>query len=288
MAGLRSARVTVLVENSTVFIDGRIAEYGLSMLVEATLDNGDSVLVLLDTGQTGRPLLHNLEAEGVKPSEIDYLVLSHRHSDHTGGLKAFLEARRGKPIPVIAHPGLFEPSVAVVDGVLYEIGMPITRNEAESLGARFVLTREPLQIVPGVWFSGEVPSRWGPRHTKLVYRIEDGRLVEDEMRDDAFLALSVGRETYVITGCGHAGVENILGYASEITGNPVAGLIGGLHLFGVSGERVEEIIEALRKHPLKILAGMHCTGPFIQERLRREFPQAYRLMATGSRARLPP
>ncbi|RUM48232.1 MAG: MBL fold hydrolase [Hyperthermus sp.] len=285
---LVEARLTVLVDNASTFIDGRITEYGFSMLIEARLDNGDSTLILMDTGQTGRPLLHNLELEGVSPKEIDYLVFSHRHSDHTGGLRRFLEARKGKPVPVIAHTSLFEPSFAIVNDRLYEIGMPISREEAEKLGARFILTSRPLNIVPGVTFSGEVPSRWGPRHTKLVYRVsDDGGLIEDDMRDDAFLALTIGSEAYIITGCGHAGVENILGYAAEITGKKIAGLMGGLHLYGITKDREEEIIESLRQHPLKILAGMHCTGPFIQKRLRDEFPKAYKLIMTGGKIRLP-
>ena len=285
---LRSARVTVLVDNTATFIDGRLTEYGFAALVEAETLDGDRYLVLMDTGQTGRPLLHNLELEGVKPVEIDYLVLSHRHSDHTGGLRAFLEARRGKPVPVIAHPALFEPSYALLGGKLYEIGVPIPREEAERLGARFVLVKEPLEFLPGVVFSGEVPSKWGPRHTKLVYRVEQGRLVEDPMRDDAFLALVFRDGVYVVTGCGHAGVENILGHAREISGGrPVHGVMGGLHLFGVSEERVNQIVEALHREPLRLLAGMHCTGPFVQDRLRREFPKAYRFLGTGATVRLP-
>jgi 7,8-dihydropterin-6-yl-methyl-4-(beta-D-ribofuranosyl)aminobenzene 5'-phosphate synthase len=285
---LRWARVTVLVENTTLFIDGLLAEYGFAAAVEAETEDGDRFLVLYDTGQTGKPLLHNMDVLGYRPGDFDYLVLSHRHVDHTGGVKAFLEARK-KPIPVIAHPGLFEPSVAVVNGVLYEIGFPLTPEKLSSLGGRLVATARPLQLFPGLVFSGEVPSNWGPRHTGLVYKPAPGGLEEDMMSDDAFLALKLGDRVYALTGCGHAGPENIANYAKEITGaQKLGGIIGGLHLLGAKPERLREVAEFLAKENPDLIAAMHCSGPFIQPLLREKLPNAYRLAGTGSRITLRP
>jgi len=284
---LRWARVTVLVENSTLFIDGLLGEYGLAAAVEAETEAGDRFLVLYDTGQTGVPLLHNMDVLGFRPGEFDYLVLSHRHVDHTGGVKKFLEARGGRPIPVVTHPGLFEPSVAVVRGVLMEIGFPLTPEQLASLGGRLVASRAPLQLFPGAVFSGEVPSRWGPRHTGLVYRPGPEGLVEDPMLDDAFLALRVGDRVYALTGCGHAGVENIVGYAKEVSGAArLGGVVGGLHLLGAPPGRAREVAEFLAREKPGVVAAMHCTGPLAQAVLREKLGEAYVLAGTGSRIEL--
>ena len=283
---LRWARVTILNDNSAVFIDGLLSEYGFSAAVEAETGDGDRFLVLYDTGQTGRTVLHNMDVLGYRPGDFDYLVLSHRHVDHTGGVKAFLEAR-GKPIPVIAHPGLFEPSYAVVRGVLMEIGFPLSPERLSALGGRLVATRRPLQLFPGAVFSGEVPSRWGPRHTKLVYRGGPEGLEEDPMLDDAFLALRVGDRVYALTGCGHAGVENIVEYALEVTGaGELGGVVGGLHLLGAPRERLLEVAEYLASKKPGLVAAMHCSGPFIQPILAEKLRDAYRLAGTGTRLEL--
>ncbi len=283
MAGLRWARITVLNDNTTLFIDGLLAEYGFAAAVEVELENGDRSLILYDTGQTGRPLLHNMDVLGFRPGDFEYLVLSHRHVDHTGGVKAFLEAR-GKPIPVVAHPALFEPSLAMVGGRLYEIGFPLSPEKLQSLGGRLVASARPLQLLPGVVFSGEVPSKWGPRHTKLVYKPTPEGVVEDEMRDDTFLALRVGGRVYILTGCGHAGVENMVGHALEVTGaEELGGVVGGLHLFGASRERMGEIAGFLASRKPRLVAGLHCTGPFAQPVLKSVLGDAYRYGGTGSR-----
>lgn len=67
--------------------------------------------VLYDTGSTGVALLNNMKALGISPDEPDWLVFSHRHDDHTGGLRRLLESRRG-PLKIVAHEKLFEPAYA--------------------------------------------------------------------------------------------------------------------------------------------------------------------------------
>ena len=89
-------RITTLTENTAGRI-GLLAEWGLSILVEA-----DSLKVLLDTGQS-ISAAHNASVLGIDLGQIDKIVLSHGHFDHTGGLRDLLSKRR-KEIKVIAHP----------------------------------------------------------------------------------------------------------------------------------------------------------------------------------------
>lgn len=89
------------------------------------------------------------------------------------------------------------------------------------------------------------------------------------MVDDTFLALVFDEGACVITGYGHAGIENVVGHAKSITGKPLHGLMGSLHLYGADDGRIDEKVAALEHETLKLLAGLYCTGPFVQGRLRR-------------------
>jgi len=278
---LTAYRILVLVDNSAPRPTSMWAEYGLSLLIEKL--NGDSLLVLFDTGTSGDPLLHNLELADVDPREIDYIVLSHRHYDHTGGLVKLLEARKGKPIMVITHPDLFvEAYGRGRGGRLRYIGSSFTADDLRKLGARLVLTRGYLELAEDMGVTGEIPRKWGPSHTWGLYRMEAGFLREDPLPDDMSMVLKLGEEVVVVTGCGHAGVENIVEHSLEVTGaKRLHGIIGGLHLITASADRVREVASYLSSKKPRFVAAIHCTGPLAQAYLKEELGEAYRLSGVG-------
>ncbi len=135
-----NVKITTLTEN-TAGRNGMMAEHGLSIFVEA----GDR-RILLDTGQT-YTAVHNARALGVDLNEIDIVVLSHGHADHTGGLREVLRSRRGRGIDVVAHPSIWEPRWAVREGEEPRYaGIPLVREEMEEMGARFHLATGPVQL----------------------------------------------------------------------------------------------------------------------------------------------
>lgn len=123
--------ITTLSEN-TAGLPGYLAEWGLSMLIEA-----DSTKILFDTG-AGVAAVHNAELMDLDFKDIDRVVISHGHYDHTGGLTHLLKRIR-KEIEVIAHPEIFGPKYDCRTGQPEKyIGIPSSRGELENLGARFV------------------------------------------------------------------------------------------------------------------------------------------------------
>ncbi|MEB3825183.1 MAG: MBL fold metallo-hydrolase [Desulfurococcales archaeon] len=274
-----SLRVTILIDNSAPLPTRFLPEYGFSALIE---DFEAGVKVLFDTGTSGDVLLKNLGVAGINPLDIDYVVLSHRHYDHTGGLRKLLEARRGKPITVIAHPDLFVPAYTnLLGGMLRDIGAPFTRSEIEAMGARLLLSRDPVQVTPSVRTMGEIDRGHGPSHTRGMLRVEKGRLVEDSLLDDTGLLLHIDKGVVVLTGCGHSGIENIIEHASRLSGEDVYGVIGGLHLLGATDDRIVEVAGYLSSKGLGLVAAGHCTGPLAQWVLREKNPSAYRLLGVG-------
>ncbi|MEB3851881.1 MAG: MBL fold metallo-hydrolase [Desulfurococcales archaeon] len=279
---MASLRVRVLVDNSAPLPTRLLPEYGFSALVE---DLRSGVRVLFDTGSSGLALERNLAALGVDPSTIDFVVLSHRHYDHTGGLRRLLELRGGRPVTVVAHERLFEPAYArlrLLGGVLRDIGLPHGRRELEELGARFLLVRGPVELTDTLTVSGEIPREWGPSHAWGMLRLEGGRLVEDEMLDDMALYARVEGGLVAVTGCGHAGVENIVEYGLELSGEEgLHALVGGLHLLGAPPGRVGEVVAYLKSKKPGAVAAMHCTGPLAQAPLAEALGGAYRLGGVG-------
>jgi len=144
--------ITTLSENMVSARRGLLAEWGLSFLVEV-----DGLNILLDAGQGGSTV-QNADALGVDLSQIDKIVLSHGHYDHTGGLQQVLN-RMKKEIEIIAHPEIWALKYAHrprEDRYDY-IGIPFCLEELESLGASFNLTAEPVWLTDNIVTSGEIP-----------------------------------------------------------------------------------------------------------------------------------
>ena len=141
-------------------------EHGLSVLIETGANK-----ILFDAGPSDI-VVYNLGLLGVHPRELDAIVLSHGHYDHTGGLPSIL-AMAGKKIPVFSHPDIFQKRYSVAANSCRYVGIPFTREHLVHLGADFRSVEEPLELVPNLWISGPVP-----RETN--YEEGDSRLVIPE------------------------------------------------------------------------------------------------------------
>jgi len=276
-------KVTILSENTVGAPLGLVGEWGLALLVETP-----DARILLDTGAQGH-MVANAALLGVDLRTVDALVLSHGHYDHTGGLKAFLEVR-GR-LPVYAHPRLFDFHYSTVPHKHY-VGVPFRLAELKSLGADFVWVREPREIAPGLWVSGEVPRRTSfergdPRLISLEDP-EDDTGKPDPLYDDMSLYAVTPPGLVVILGCAHAGVVNIVEHAREVTGvDAVYGVIGGTHLGPVDEEQRRATTEYLEKLNLQFLAANHCTGLSTITTLAQFFGPRFRYAPAGATFELP-
>jgi 7,8-dihydropterin-6-yl-methyl-4-(beta-D-ribofuranosyl)aminobenzene 5'-phosphate synthase len=252
---LSSVRIVTLSEN-TVAANGFHAEWGVSLLAQT-----DEGTVLLDTGN-GVSAIQNADRLGIDLAKIDKLVLSHSHSDHTGGLREFL-TRRKKDIDVIAHPDIFALKYMRLKGERDRFsGIPFRREELESRGARFCLSAEPVQITDNILTTGEVPKVTDfERVVETAFRREGTELVPDDIRDDQSVVLKTKLGLVVLLGCAHRGVVNHLLHAQKITGEKkIHTVVGGCHLFNAKKEQVDATIAALKELDVQQLGVSHCTG----------------------------
>lgn len=273
-------KLTTLSENTAGY--GFLAEWGLSMLVEV-----DGLRILMDTGLSFSAV-HNAQLMGVDLSAVDRIVLSHGHADHTGGLREVLRVKG--EVVVVAHPDVWSPKyVRRGQGPPRYCGVPFTREELESLGARFILSREPVRISERVLTSGEVPMVTEYEHVEdNLLVMADGGLVSDPLADDLALIIDADFGLVVVLGCAHRGAVNTLIHARKLTGkDSVYAVIGGAHLFRADGERVEMTVAELKGMGVRRLGLSHCTGFEASARLANEFPGIFFLNNAGTRITLP-
>ncbi|MEM0132027.1 MAG: MBL fold metallo-hydrolase [Saccharolobus sp.] len=258
MGVVKSLKITILSDNfvSTI-IPPLIGEWGFSALIEA-----DGIKILYDLGNSGYPLLYNSEKLGIRLEDVEYIILSHGHRDHTGALsnEKVLEKLRGKVL--IAHPSIFEKKFLNWYGKLEYIGIPLTRDEMEK-NFHLILSSQPLEIIDGIIFSGEVKRYGYDEYTSGLYKMSESSLVKDEMKDDAALYINTEKGLVIITGCGHAGILNIINHAKDITKQNVYSAIGGFHLLSSSKDHVEKVSKELL-NSLQRIGPAHCSGNTIK------------------------
>jgi len=268
-------RVYVLVEDYSGYESPFLAQHGVSFLVDS-----DGKRILFDTGQSAKPILHNMKILGIDPVSIDYVFLSHCHYDHTGGLLGILKAI-GRRVPVVAHPLIFRRHF-ITKPYLREVGVPFRREEVEEL-ADLYLTADPLPITENVLSTGEVTKREEFERTELeVYTIEKGKVVRDRLRDDMSLVAKTPGGLVVISGCSHAGIVSIVKHAIRLTGEErVRAVIGGFHLIEASDERIKRTVEEFKELGVKEVYTGHCTGLKAETAFLKAYGERFHKLHSG-------
>jgi len=136
-------RLTILCENSVAKPFGLLGEHGFACYLETPQGN-----YLFDTGQ-GQTLIPNARHLGKNLGDIEAILISHGHYDHTGALPQALETSKG--LDVYGHPDIFTARYWEIEDQRRYLGIPFQRDYLESLGARFRLNRELVEIGPGVY-----------------------------------------------------------------------------------------------------------------------------------------
>ena len=261
----KRVRITILVEN-TARKRNLLAEHGFSVWIET-----DANCVLFDTGQANA-LLHNVGALKLDMADVDAIVLSHGHYDHTGCLRFALNS--APQAMLYLHPQALRARYAGRPGEAREIGLAsITESEIRRQPQRLVWTTEPTQVVPGVFATGEIPRKTELEDTGGDFYLHPDCREPDPIIDDQAIYVDTRDGLVVILGCAHAGVINTLNRICEVTGRPIHAVIGGTHLVNASSERIAWTIEELRARNIKLLAPGHCTGPTSTAALWTAFPK---------------
>jgi len=300
-----SVAVTVLVENSidTFLTDSEVAkrppwppelppdalraEHGLSLLL--TMETGGrTASILYDAGIGRDTVLYNMDVLDLHLQDLRAIVLSHGHPDHVGGLEGLVRRVGYAGLPLVLHPDVWKDrKIVFPTGTETHIPSP----NAQALGREgieIVEERGPTLLIDGAALvTGEIErSTDFERGFPLQYaRSRDGWEHDPWVWDDQAMVVHVrNRGLVILSGCGHAGIINIVRHAQRVTGvQTIAGLIGGFHLTGGIFEPIipRTLDELAVIAPAVIVPG-HCTGWKAIHAIARQMPEAYVQTSVGT------
>jgi len=207
--------ISILYDNNTFTDNTKSDLWGFSCLI-VTADK----TILFDTGKNSEILLQNGESMGVNLDAIDQVVISHNHSDHTGGLGAILQKNPGITVYFpISFPANFAENIEIKNGI------PIRVDK-------------PVKIAEHVYLTGEMG---------------------DQIKEQS-LILDTPNGLIIIAGCSHQGIVNILQFAKKMFHKDIILVIGGFHLKDYENAQIEEIINKFKDIGVKQCGASHCTG----------------------------
>ena len=254
-----------------------------------TLDWGFAALIeyggkriLFDTGNNAQIFEHNVKALGVDLRNLDFVVISHRHADHTSGIAYLLTINPRIKIYVPDEPwGLFARGVgndfyrkdpSLPADMRYYGGHPPEILEAGTPwpGGNFIPVNQKTEVAPGIFILSGVSTTPGTLELK-----------------ELSLAIKSPQGLILIVGCSHPGVEHIMQEATTIDSH-LNILFGGLHQIQKLDPEVKRIATVLRdQYKLEWVAPGHCTGEPEFAALKKAFGDHYVYAGVGTIIDLP-
>ncbi len=258
--------LTVLMENSA--LDDLASEHGVSFWIETPGGN-----ILFDTGASGA-FADNAAKLGVGLAKTDFIVLSHGHYDHVGGLETAL-ARSSAP--VLAGPGILLPKVTTDGDGVRTIGMD--RDISASLGDRLRTVDSRRKILPGVEIlpAARVESPV-PTDNERLLREQDGTPTPDPFEEELSLLIQGRKGHVLVTGCSHRGIANI----HRSAGVEISAIVGGLHLLHEGEQTIRAVAHEI-SDARDFWIG-HCTGDPGMLLIEEELPGRLHGIPAGTRA----
>ena len=233
--------------------------------------------ILFDTGNNPDILAQNAKAKDVDLSKLDFVVMSHRHGDHMGGLAYLLKVN---PKVTIYAPkegfgvygadlpsGFYRKDPSLPPEQRYYNGAPpeVMRFGSAWPGANFQLIDKNTEIAPGIHLITLVSDKPGTlelRELSLAFSTPDGMVI--------------------VVGCSHPGIDKIVESASAI--NPrIHFIVGGFHLVTASDPDIQKIATALHdRFKVEYVAPGHCTGEPAFTALIKAFGDHYLYAGLGT------
>ena len=248
-------QITVLADNNASL--PFVGEHGFSAVID--LCGAHTHRILFDTGRGA--LFTNAPAAGINLAICEALVLSHGHYDHTDALPEFMA--RYPRARIHASTGIFRHHYSRSTGTCRFIGLsPESRAAILSPESMYVPFTGTTSICSGrVHLADEIP-RNHPLETPSPVLFEDEACtVSDTVPDELVLWTDTPDGLVIVTGCCHAGFINTVNFVRTFAGDrPVALVIGGFHLAGVSAERIEATAAFIREQGIRRVVAVHCTG----------------------------
>jgi 7,8-dihydropterin-6-yl-methyl-4-(beta-D-ribofuranosyl)aminobenzene 5'-phosphate synthase len=279
LASADKAEITVLYDAFGKPSDMRM-DWGFAAFVEY-----GGKRILFDAGNNAEIFAHNVKAKGIDLTSLDFVVMSHRHGDHTSGLNYLMEVN--PDVKIYAPRENFGVFGAALPGTFFR------RNENLSSEMRYYGGNPPERMEFGTpWPQGDF--EWLAETTEVAPGFHVIVLKGPYGVDLDVIEMSLAIETedgiVLVVGCSHPTIEKIVETAREkIQGKPVHLIVGGTHLLPAKDDEIHRIANTLRDdHAVRWLAAAHCTGEPAFEILQQAFGDRYLYAGLGTTLTLGP
>jgi 7,8-dihydropterin-6-yl-methyl-4-(beta-D-ribofuranosyl)aminobenzene 5'-phosphate synthase len=276
--GAHENRITVLYD--AFGRDSRLKkDWGFSALIEM-----HGKRILFDTGNNSEIFAHNVKAKETDLSQLDFVILSHRHGDHMGGLNYLLTVN--PHVPIYAPKENFGVFGSSLPGTFYR------RNESLPPEMRYFDGKPPETLHFGTpWPPGKFT--WVAKTTEVApgfhLIVLKGSWGVDLDVMEISLAIDTPDGVVLVVGCSHPTIQEIVETARAAINKPVHLVIGGLHLLPATDEETEYIVTALHEvWKVNWIAPAHCTGEPAFESLKKAFGDHYLYAGLGTALTLGP
>lgn len=270
-------KIIVLMEDKYVEKKGLETEHGLSVYMEV-----DDKKILFDTGQSGK-FIDNAKRLDVDLKDLDYVLISHGHYDHSGGLKRLIE-EIGPNIELFVGQGFFDEKYSLRDSGNYEyVGNPFDKSFLQEKGIKtkyvdenIIRLTENLMVFSNFNRKGEFEN-----NNQKMFLKENGVYQIDEFLDEISIGIKTGKGLVVVVGCSHPGIVNILDTIMDRTGMKIYQVIGGTHLIEEDDDKINMVIEYLKEKDIKYVSACHCTGKQGETMLSQQLEEGFMEIKTG-------
>lgn len=271
-------KITTLIENNPDDMKEFMNEHGLSLYIEA-----NRTKILFDTGQTG-DFIENAKKLNEDLSNLEYIIISHGHYDHSGGLRKLVSMLNKYPKLIVGEE-FFEPKYKKTVNQTYKyIGNPF---DYEYLLSHNIFTEkikdDVFYLTDSIMVFHHFPKGNDFEKRNENFYVKKNKVyVHDDFEDEIVLGISISKGVVVIVGCSHVGIVNILKTIMKKTDLPIYAVIGGTHLIEADEIRIQKTIEELRKMNLEFIGVSHCTGEESIKKIQEELGDKFLYNNTGN------
>jgi len=265
------------------------AEYGVSFYLE-TIVSGKAHACMFDYGLDPVGVLNNIALLEIDVGKANAFSLSHGHYDHYTSAVSIIKQNQtkipqGTPFYVgeeafarryNLRPGAAEPT---------DLGQ-LNKEDIEAVGLKVVEVKTPLEIVPGVYFTGNIERVTPYEKVAPTFQIKRGDKFEyDTFPGEQAVFIKVkGKGLVVLSGCAHAGIVNTVKQAQKVAGtDKIHAIMGGFHLINAKPEIIQNTVADIKAISPEIIVPAHCTGFEAVVALSKEMPNEFVVNTAGTK-----
>jgi 7,8-dihydropterin-6-yl-methyl-4-(beta-D-ribofuranosyl)aminobenzene 5'-phosphate synthase len=265
------------------------AEHGLAYYVESVVD-GNTTACMFDYGLDPVGVMNNIALLGLDLGKANAFSLSHGHFDHWMGAVGILkqnQSRIAAGTPFYVGEEAFARRYSLRPGTkeAMDIGQ-LNKGDIEALGLKVVEVKQPVQIIPGVYFTGNIERVTSYEKVPPSLLIKRGEKPEpDDFRgEQAVIFNTKGNGLVVLSGCAHSGIVNTVKHAQKIAGtDKLHAVMGGFHLINAKPEIIQQTVADIKAMKPDYIIPTHCTGFEAISTFAREMPAQFNLNTAGTR-----